>query len=632
MLRNVFFGSILSGFVILAGLIFVLPTDEANSTSDVSATEGANAAINTDAKFEAGDIADFDENSFVINNIDIFDGENIQTAVAIFIKNGRVERLGSNVNVPDKIRVIDGAGKMLLPGLIDAHTHSFGTALNDALRFGVTTHLDMFSAPQLLPEAKRSRENLAQTDRADMFSAGMLATAPGGHGTQFGVPVETLSAKSKTAIEAEVERWIEARIAEGSDYIKLVYTPYSNYLPSIDRLIAQTVIKVGHARGLRVVAHISTQKAARDLVEDNIDGLVHIFADEIIDDDLASLMATKNIFVIPTLAVLASVSGQNQNISLLEDERVTPYLVPAQKQILSQTFSENGLPGYDFNIAIENIRKLHERGVKILAGSDAANPGVTYGVSIHQEIALLQKAGLSPIESLRAATSVPAKIFDLGARGRLTKGARADFVILSAWDVNDDFATLSIGEVYKNGYRIDRELAQTEINKITNADFGTFDTDLSSPFGNSWAVTTDSFAGGKSTATTKHIKPGRDGRGGAMRVTANVNPGFFFPWAGAVLAASVDFSKAYSLEDFSKLSFDVRGTPGAYQVFMFTVGAPGVPPTHNFQVTQEWQTVSLNFSDFSNGFDPKLFAALSIAAGPGTGEFIFDIDNVRVEK
>ncbi len=80
------------------------------------------------------------------------------------------------------------------PGLIDAHTHSYGSSLNDALRFGVTVSLDMFTDREVLPAARSARESRGPTEDADMFSAGMLATAPGGHGTQYGVAVEPLTA------------------------------------------------------------------------------------------------------------------------------------------------------------------------------------------------------------------------------------------------------------------------------------------------------------------------------------------------------------------------------------------------------------------------------------------------------
>ena len=71
--------------------------------------------------------------------------------------------------------------------------HSFLSTLNDALRFGVTTVLDQSTAPAFAAAKRPAREQVGRSSEADLFSAGMTATAPDGHGTQYGIPVETLT-------------------------------------------------------------------------------------------------------------------------------------------------------------------------------------------------------------------------------------------------------------------------------------------------------------------------------------------------------------------------------------------------------------------------------------------------------
>ena len=68
------------------------------------------------------------------------------------------------------------------------------------------------------------------------------------------------------------------------------------------------------------------------------------------------------------------------------------------------------------------VKALHEGGVTILAGSDSPNRGTATGVSIHQELAMLVQAGLTPAEALAAATSAPADAFGLMDRGRIRPG------------------------------------------------------------------------------------------------------------------------------------------------------------------------------------------------------------------
>ena len=89
--------------------------------------------------------------------------------------------------------VIDGRGKTLMPGLIDAHTHTFAPEhLRAAVVFGVTTELDMFTLASFAAARRAEQAAGKADDRADLFSAGTLVTAPGGHGTEYGLPIPTI--------------------------------------------------------------------------------------------------------------------------------------------------------------------------------------------------------------------------------------------------------------------------------------------------------------------------------------------------------------------------------------------------------------------------------------------------------
>jgi hypothetical protein len=139
---------------------------------------------------------------FVLHDVRVFDGERTWPKASVLVRDGRVEAIAAQVVVPGGAHVIDGKGRTLLPGLIDAHTHTWGTARRDALRFGVTTELDMFTDWRQLAKAREERNSLAATDHADLWSAGTLATVAGGHGTEFGMPIPTLSSRATRAIVA----------------------------------------------------------------------------------------------------------------------------------------------------------------------------------------------------------------------------------------------------------------------------------------------------------------------------------------------------------------------------------------------------------------------------------------------
>ncbi|HWM91443.1 MAG TPA: amidohydrolase family protein, partial [Thermoanaerobaculia bacterium] len=103
-------------------------------------------------------------------------------------------------------------------------------------------------------------------------------------------------------------------------------------------------------------------------------------------------------------------------------------------------------------ISMENVRRLHEAGVPILAGTDQA----THGISIHRDLELLVQAGLEPIDALEGATSAAAKAFGLTDRGRIAKGLRADLVLVQGDPTVNIKATRAIQRVWKTGVEIDR--------------------------------------------------------------------------------------------------------------------------------------------------------------------------------
>lgn len=192
-------------------------------------------------------------------NLRVFDGERVLPRATVVIEGDRIRAVGPEVRPPAGARLVDGRGRTLLPGLIDAHTHSWGDALPRALVFGVTAHLDMFTEWRFAAALRREQAAGNVTARAHLFSSGTLVTAPGGHGTEYGMPIPTLSRAEDAA------SFVDARLGEGSDFIKAVYDDGSGFglrWPTLDRPTLQAVAKAARVRGRLAVVHISQRRAA----------------------------------------------------------------------------------------------------------------------------------------------------------------------------------------------------------------------------------------------------------------------------------------------------------------------------------------------------------------------------------
>ena len=372
------------------------------------------------------------------------------------VRDGRIVSVGRG-RAPAGLAVIDGSGRTLLPGLIDAHAHVLSEAqLRNAARFGATTQLDMFTKVDFAQGHRAQRDSLGRTDMADFWSAGAPVTSPGGMGTQFGIPFPTLSGPEAA------DAFVRARLAEGSDYIKILYEPGTEMVTTISAQTMAAAVKAAHAQGRMAVVHITTVEGARAAVDARADGLVHFCADAVIDAALARKMAAQGMFVVPTLSLYAFAEGKGLGSELAADPHISPLLTDAQRKGLNRPppGREGPIGAYlgrfRLETALENVRRLRAAGVPILAGDDAPNFG-PHGVLMHGELELLTRAGLSPAEALKAATRGPADAFKLADRGRIAPGARADLVLVDGNPLRDIRATRAIVRVFKNGFEVPRE-------------------------------------------------------------------------------------------------------------------------------------------------------------------------------
>jgi imidazolonepropionase-like amidohydrolase len=344
--------------------------------------------------------------------------------------------------------VIDANGRTLLPGLIDAHVHLVPGALAQSLTFGVTTVLDMFSKPDLLSSAKEQASS--RPDVADVRSSGVGATAPGGHPSMMYAPFPTLTAAD------QADRFVADRIAEGSDFLKII-SGTGGLWPSLDPETIRALVVAAHARGLITVAHVSSTSGVEEVVSAGADVVAHVPASSVMDNSLIERIAEAGIVVGPTLATIENTVGEPGGAAVAGDPRLAEVLSDAWAQRL--TSGAAGLPGRQmppYSLAEDNVRRLADAGVTLLAGTDAPNPGTVFGASLHRELELLVRCGISPAQALAAATAEPARVFGLADRGRVAVGCRADLLLVTGDPLTDITATRSIERIWRGGIACDR--------------------------------------------------------------------------------------------------------------------------------------------------------------------------------
>ena len=574
----------------------------------------------------------------LVRDVRVFDGKAVHERRSVLFDDARVVDADFRGPAPAGARIVKGAGRTLLPGLIDAHTHAF-RQLDLPVLFGVTTQIDMFTAVPVMQDAKRSMAAGQHAGQADLFSAGTLATAPGGHGTQFGVPIPTLSSPG------EAQAFVDARIAEGSDFIKIVLEAGGHgagAMNSLDIATATALIEAAHRRGKLAVVHVSTEKDARAALEAGADALVHLFLGAAPDptsvDSLARLAKRKNAFVIPTFTVMESMAGVRGD-DLLGDADLAALVEREGRATLKARYGQQAQPQL---LAMPKAvtAALARAGVPILAGTDAGNAGTLYGISMHRELAALVEAGLTPSAALAAATSAPAAAFRLGRRGCVATGCKADLLLVEGDPTRDITATRRIVEVWKDGQSVNalRDARRQQVAQERGAStrqglpadgrISQFSAaKLASPFGSGWMPSTDQYAGGKSTVKLDVLPALPDGQI-PLAVQASVAPGLPYAWSSVAFMPGAQPMQPADLSAARILRFKVRGDGKTYQV-MLMGAANGRPSSVPFVAGKEWEDISVPLSAFA-GIDPAAIAMLAFSAGPQPGEYRFELADVRL--
>ena len=398
----------------------------------------------------------------VLRNGTLVDGTGrkpVQKAI-VMVKGNRVEHVGSRIKYPEDSNVIDLQNLTIMPGLIDCHLHLGGLTIDEPGKsIGKVSFIDMISflwdylrnyahrrrlsiengvtsirsAGDHYPHIIRLRNKIAAGRLLGprIFAPGPTITAPGGH------PVSTIYKGNRYIIQnatrqiddVDFARNEVRRLADGGvDCIKAIYSDIdpmdiTHKVPRLSFDVLEAIADEAHQHNLRLMVHTGSLNEAKDSVKAGADSIEHGLLpggdSNDFDNELVKMMIDRGTYFVPTLAIAWA---------------------------YRETY-----PEFFANLK-KVVKKVHDAGVHIAAGTDSGTPGVVIGKGLHKELELLVEAGLSPMEAIIAGTRNAAD--NLGKRnelGTIENGKLADMIVISGDPRKEIERTRDIKMVMING-------------------------------------------------------------------------------------------------------------------------------------------------------------------------------------
>jgi imidazolonepropionase-like amidohydrolase len=435
-------------------------------------------------------------NSFRIHDVRVFvgDGRVIDRA-DVYLKNGKivdvVEEGQTPADKPAYYSTIEAAGKTLLPGLIDVHTHfgASGVVMSEAPDQETTNWSEHAAASYLYSGVTAAKSVGDSTDDllklkhrlasgeilgTELFMTGPLFTAPGGHGTEYFQYLPEMMRKSMEpqmaaaySVPAEAAARVDTLAAQGVDGIKAVLESGGSgqLFERLDLSVFDAVAAAAKRHKLPLVVHTGTPQDVQDAIARDVAAIEHGSMRDLIPDVTVQELASKQIRYDPTLVVLDSIIRIGQRDGSIMEDPLVRQTIPAklgakmrtwiQKNEVSPAVSQ--IPALKKTAAAKNLLNIYRAGVPLVLGTDSGNLGTFHGAAVHREMELWQDVGIPPADILKAATGNAANLLGAGNRiGKVAKGYEANLLVVDGNPLDDIRGTRRISDVFFKGERVRR--------------------------------------------------------------------------------------------------------------------------------------------------------------------------------
>ena len=403
----------------------------------------------------------------------------------------------SKIKIPANATVIDGKGKFLFPGLVDAHVHFFQNGglytrpdsidfrsekpynkevelahktMEDKLRRylqnGITTVIDVGATYSFL---KQRKDFAAATFAPTIYMTGPLAT------TFEPLVYENLKEDAPFNLVKTIEdgiKMVQNQLPLQPDFIKIWYITDKDKVEASARKnlpIIKAIVDEAHKHQLKVAVHATERITAQLAVEAGCDFLVHSIDDELLQNDFVQLLKKNKTILCPTLIVhdgYINTFGQKIQFTQHDLLRSDPFqlgslldlrhlpdtlLIKNYKQsVNSEAFMAKSDKEND--ICRQNLKKLSDAGILIASGTDAGNIGTLHASSYLSELKAMQKSGLNNWQIIQASTLNGAKVLNKEKEfGTVSIGKKANLILLDENPIENQENLTKINRVVNRG-------------------------------------------------------------------------------------------------------------------------------------------------------------------------------------